>query len=157
MSLQPATPYGSTDLVEVLDRVLDKGMVVTGDISISVANLELLGLRMRLLLTSIDRAEELGMDMSWTGLDRARALPTGKGHSLAREPEVRALGAPPVERAMGAREGEKEQGSASETETLELASAALEGLHYRLSQIEQRIAQRIDRQAAAPPPRRPSS
>ena len=46
----------STGLVDVLDRVLDKGLVVAGDIKVSLAEVELLTIRIRLLICSIDKA-----------------------------------------------------------------------------------------------------
>ena len=49
-------------LVEVLDRVLDKGLVVAGDIRVSLANVELLTIRIRLLVCSIDKAEQIGLN-----------------------------------------------------------------------------------------------
>lgn len=52
----------STGLVDVLDRVLDKGLVVAGDIRVSLAEVELLTIRIRLLVCSIDKAEEIGLD-----------------------------------------------------------------------------------------------
>jgi hypothetical protein len=52
----------STTLVDVLDRVLDKGLVVAGDIRVSLAEVELLTIRIRLLVCSIDKAEEIGLD-----------------------------------------------------------------------------------------------
>ena len=52
----------SSGLVEVLDRVLDKGLVVAGDIKVSLAEVELLTIRIRLLICSIDKAEQIGMD-----------------------------------------------------------------------------------------------
>ena len=52
----------STGLVEVLDRVLDKGLVVAGDIKVSLAEVELLTIRIRLMICSIDKAEEIGLD-----------------------------------------------------------------------------------------------
>src|SRR5688500_6872509 len=52
----------STGLVDVLDRVLDKGLVVAGDIKVSLAEVELLTIRIRLLICSIDKAEQIGMD-----------------------------------------------------------------------------------------------
>jgi gas vesicle protein GvpA/GvpJ/GvpM family len=52
----------STGLVEVLDRVLDKGLVVAGDIKVSLAEVELLTIRIRLLVCSIDKAEQIGLD-----------------------------------------------------------------------------------------------
>ena len=51
----------SVSLVEVLDRVLDKGLVVAGDIRVSLANVELLTIQIRLLVCSIDKAEQIGM------------------------------------------------------------------------------------------------
>src|SRR3979490_2825050 len=55
-------PGRSTGLVEVLDRVLDKGLVVAGDIKVSRAEVELLTIRIRLLICSIDKAEQIGLD-----------------------------------------------------------------------------------------------
>lgn len=52
----------STGLVDVLDRVLDKGLVIAGDIRVSLAEVELLTIRIRLLVCSIDKAEEIGLD-----------------------------------------------------------------------------------------------
>jgi hypothetical protein len=157
MTLQPAIPFGSTDVVEVLDRVLDKGLVVMGDISISVANLELLGLRLRLLLTSLDRAEELGMDLSWTGLDRTRTLPAQERSFAGGPEERRVLSAPAGERAIGARAGGRALGAPSEAGGPEIAPAELERLHRRLAQLERRLEQRTARQASVPSPQRPSN
>src|SRR5713101_1912542 len=61
-------PGRSTGLVEVLDRVLDKGLVVAGDIKVSLAEVELLTIRIRLLICSIDKAEQIGLD--WWKYDR---------------------------------------------------------------------------------------
>jgi len=55
-------------LVDVLDRILDKGLVVAGDIKISIAEVELLTIRIRLLICSIDKAEQVGLD--WWKHDR---------------------------------------------------------------------------------------
>ena len=52
----------SSGLVEVLDRVLDKGLVVAGDIKVSLAEVELLTIRIRLLICSIDKAQQIGLD-----------------------------------------------------------------------------------------------
>jgi len=53
---------GNAGLVDVLDRVLDKGLVVAGDIKVSLAEVELLTIRIRLLVCSIDKAEQIGLD-----------------------------------------------------------------------------------------------
>src|SRR3954451_4732057 len=52
----------STTLVDILDRVLDKALVVAGDIRVSLANVELLTIQVRLLVCSIDKAQEIGLD-----------------------------------------------------------------------------------------------
>ena len=54
--------------MDVLDRVLDKGLVVAGDIKVSLAEVELLTIRIRLMICSIDKAEEIGLD--WWKYDR---------------------------------------------------------------------------------------
>jgi hypothetical protein len=58
----------ASGLVDILDRVLDKGLVVAGDIKISIAEVELLTIRIRLLVCSIDKAEQIGLD--WWKHDR---------------------------------------------------------------------------------------
>lgn len=55
-------------LVDILDKVLDKGLVVAGDIKVSLANVELLTIQVRLLVCSIDKAQEIGLD--WWRHDR---------------------------------------------------------------------------------------
>jgi ubiquinone biosynthesis protein UbiJ len=55
-------PHRSQGLVDVLDRILDKGLVVAGDIKVNLANVELLTIQIRLLVCSIDKAEEIGMN-----------------------------------------------------------------------------------------------
>src|SRR3954451_8030808 len=52
----------ASGLVDILDRVLDKGLVVAGDIKISIAEVELLTIRIRLIVCSIDKAEQVGLD-----------------------------------------------------------------------------------------------
>src|SRR5216110_668172 len=52
----------SSGLVDVLDRILDKGLVIAGDIKVSLAEVELLTIRIRLLVCSIDKAEQIGLD-----------------------------------------------------------------------------------------------
>ena len=68
--------------VDLLDRVLDKGLVVAGDIKVSLAEVELLTIRIRLLICSIDKAEQIGLD--WWKFDHH--LSPGK-HALSAENE----------------------------------------------------------------------
>ena len=56
------SPTRSHGLVDILDRVLDKGLVIAGDIKINLANVELLTIQVRLLVCSIDKAEQIGLD-----------------------------------------------------------------------------------------------
>jgi len=58
-TLITARPPG---LVDILDRILDKGLVIAGDIKVSLANVELLTLQIRLLVCSIDKAEQIGLN-----------------------------------------------------------------------------------------------
>ena len=59
--IQPGSQRVS-GLVDVLDRVLDKGLAIAGDIKISLAEVELLTIRIRLIVCSIDKAQEIGLD-----------------------------------------------------------------------------------------------
>jgi len=52
---------GST-LADILERVLDKGIVIAGDISVSIASTELINIRIRLLIASVDKAREMGIN-----------------------------------------------------------------------------------------------
>src|SRR5260221_11349058 len=61
-------PQRSTGLVDLLDRVLDKGLVIAGDIKVSLAEVELLTIRIRLIVCSIDKAEQIGLD--WWRYDK---------------------------------------------------------------------------------------
>jgi hypothetical protein len=64
----PPSHHRATGLVDVLDRVLDKGLVIAGDIKVSLAEVELLTIRIRLLICSLDKAQEIGLD--WWRYDR---------------------------------------------------------------------------------------
>jgi Na+-translocating ferredoxin:NAD+ oxidoreductase RnfC subunit len=57
----PTSTQGST-LADILERVLDKGIVIAGDISISIASTELIHIRIRLLISSVDKAREMGIN-----------------------------------------------------------------------------------------------
>src|SRR5690606_10902422 len=51
-----------SNLADVLERVLDKGVVIAGDIRVDLMGIELLTVRLRLLVASVDRAREMGID-----------------------------------------------------------------------------------------------
>jgi len=96
-TLITARPPG---LVDVLDRILDKGLVIAGDIKVSLANVELLTLQIRLLVCSIDKAEQIGLNW-WrydtnltTRAERAEAENVElRERLLELEQEIRKLGA----------------------------------------------------------------
>ena len=62
MSLRRAGAEPPANLADVLERVLDKGMVIAGDITINLLDIELLTIKLRLLVASVDRAKEMGID-----------------------------------------------------------------------------------------------
>lgn len=82
----PPSHHRGTGLVDVLDRVLDKGLVIAGDIKISLAEVELLTIRIRLLVCSLDKAQEIGLD--WWRYDRDLS-PGAQRTALAEHEELR--------------------------------------------------------------------
>jgi len=56
------TSTQASSLADVLERVLDKGIVIAGDITVSVGSTELLSIRIRLLISSVDKAKEIGIN-----------------------------------------------------------------------------------------------
>src|SRR6266481_4761464 len=83
----PLDHQRSTGLVDVLDRVLDKGLLIAGDIRVSLAEVELLTIRIRLIVCSIDKAQEIGLD--WWKYDHhlapGRERLSSENESLRRE------------------------------------------------------------------------
>ena len=81
--MERPTVSGTTNLVDILDRILDKGLVIAGDIRVSLANVELLTIRIRLLVCSVDKAEQIGLN--WWKYDphltmqSPAAIPDGRG------------------------------------------------------------------------------
>jgi hypothetical protein len=58
----PGRPEPRDNLADILERVLDKGIVIAGDIQINLLDIELLTIKLRLLIASVDRAREMGID-----------------------------------------------------------------------------------------------
>ncbi|MDQ5836308.1 MAG: gas vesicle protein [Acidobacteriota bacterium] len=114
-SLITARPPG---LVDVLDRILDKGLVIAGDIKVSLANVELLTLQIRLLVCSIDKAEQIGLNW-WrydANLTTRAAVAEAENVELrervaALEREIRQLSAAPA-RAAASGKASKARGAA---------------------------------------------
>jgi hypothetical protein len=79
---------GPAQLADVLERVLDKGIVIAGDIQINLLDIELLTVRLRLLVASADKAREMGIDW-WENDPFLSSGSNGKGKSL--DSRLRAL------------------------------------------------------------------
>ncbi len=64
MPMQRSTRHSieSTNLADLLERILDKGIVIAGDIKIRLVDVELLTIQIRLVVCSVDKAKEMGMD-----------------------------------------------------------------------------------------------
>src|SRR5439155_6925971 len=94
--VQPTTPgqlasatasHEPANLADVLERVLDKGLVIAGDIQVNLLDIELLTIKLRLVIASLETAKQVGIDwwehdpwLSATAFDRA-----GEGRHLAEE------------------------------------------------------------------------
>jgi len=83
----PLDQHRSTGLVEVLDRVLDKGLLIAGDIRISLAEVELLTIRIRLIVCSVDKAQEIGLD--WWKHDQTLSPGQGRDRLTAENESLR--------------------------------------------------------------------
>ena len=62
LSRPPASSGGPANLADILERVLDKGIVIAGDIQINLLDIELLTIKLRLLVASVERAQEMGIN-----------------------------------------------------------------------------------------------
>src|SRR5690242_11742481 len=78
----PGRPQQGESLADILERVLDKGIVIAGDIQINLLDIELLTIKLRLLVASVDRAKEMGIN--WWESDPTLTRDAGE---LARENE----------------------------------------------------------------------
>ena len=91
---------GTTNLIDILDRVLDKGLVIAGDIRASLANVELLTTRIRLLVCSVDKAEQIGLN--WWKYD-PHLTAAAEAPALPRVPRVATAASPPRARRQAKR------------------------------------------------------
>ena len=82
-SLWPSAEHSAPNLADLLERVLDKGVVIAGDIRINLLDIELLTIRLRLLVTSVDKAKEMGINW-W---EHEPSLSRGAPQSMAAENE----------------------------------------------------------------------
>jgi hypothetical protein len=88
----------SATLADVLERVLDKGLVIAGDIKIKLVDIELLTIQIRLVVASVDKAREMGMDWWTNNNDFRPSLPSPAERAELAElrERVRLLEARPV-------------------------------------------------------------
>jgi hypothetical protein len=80
----PGHPETGANLADILERVLDKGIVIAGDIQINLLDIELLTIKLRLLIASVDRAREMGINW-WEGDASLQALEKGDDDRDGRE------------------------------------------------------------------------
>ena len=103
MPIEQRQPQG---LVDILDKILDKGLVVAGDIKVSLANVELLTIQLRLVICSIDKAEAIGIN--WWRADRFYSSEAVKQIGAAETEELRAR-VSELERQLAASPAKKEE------------------------------------------------
>ena len=75
---------GPANLADILERVLDKGIVIAGDIQINLLDIELLTIKLRLLIASVDKAKEMGIDW-WESDSSLQKLDSGDESKQLRE------------------------------------------------------------------------
>jgi hypothetical protein len=80
VDMQPSGGPAPANLADILERVLDKGIVIAGDIQINLLDIELLTIKLRLLVASVERAQEMGIN--WWESDPTL---TGYGRDLEEE------------------------------------------------------------------------
>jgi hypothetical protein len=108
----PGRPASSeANLADILERVLDKGIVIAGDIQINLLDIELLTIKLRLLIASVERAQEMGINW-WEGDPSLHSLRGGdKNGELERENRELRERLERLKRRLGEGEGEGEEPS----------------------------------------------
>jgi hypothetical protein len=108
----PGRPTESTNLADILERVLDKGIVIAGDIQINLLDIELLTIKLRLLIASVDRAREMGIN--WWETDPSLQAMEDNGDREELEKENRELRErlERLEQRVGLEQGSAEQSRA---------------------------------------------
>jgi hypothetical protein len=109
----PGRPTESTNLADILERVLDKGIVIAGDIQINLLDIELLTIKLRLLIASVDRAREMGINW-WETDPSLQAMEDGDRDELERENRELRQRLERLEERMGLERGGSEQRSQEE-------------------------------------------
>jgi Gas vesicle protein len=86
----PGRPNEPANLADILERVLDKGIVIAGDIQINLLDIELLTIKLRLLIASVERAREMGINW-WESDSSLQRVDDGGADGRALEQENREL------------------------------------------------------------------
>ncbi|HEY8984013.1 MAG TPA: gas vesicle protein [Streptomyces sp.] len=85
---EPYSGTGGANLADILERVLDKGVVIAGDIRINLLDIELLTVKLRLVVVSVDKAKEMGID--WWEDDPALSTRARRDRLARENAELRA-------------------------------------------------------------------
>src|SRR3954465_3749042 len=88
--LQQQRAGGPANLADILERVLDKGIVIAGDIQINLLDIELLTIKLRLLIASVERAQEMGINW-WESDPSLQKVEGGNGSERQLQKENREL------------------------------------------------------------------
>ena len=113
----PGRPSENVNLADILERVLDKGIVIAGDIQINLLDIELLTIKLRLLIASVDRAREMGINW-WESDPSLQALDSGENgdrDELERENRELRQRLERLEQRMGLEQGGAQEGSQEES------------------------------------------
>jgi gas vesicle protein GvpA/GvpJ/GvpM family len=109
----PGRPQNDTNLADILERVLDKGIVIAGDIQINLLEVELITIKLRLLIASVDRAREMGINWWETDPTLQSLSPPdvddGGQNSLERENRELRERLERLERQLGVGDGAKQE------------------------------------------------
>ncbi|MEM6641779.1 MAG: gas vesicle protein [Bacteroidota bacterium] len=86
MAEKMVTTGNSTNLADILERVLEKGIVVAGDINVNIAEIELISIKIRLVVCSVDKAKEMGIN--WWQNDPYLSSSAGESQLLKQNQEL---------------------------------------------------------------------
>jgi hypothetical protein len=101
----PGRPEPQTNLADILERVLDKGIVIAGDIQVNLLDIELLTIKLRLLIASVERAREMGINW-WESDPSLQSLgPSSDEDRLERENRELRERLERIERQLGGGDG----------------------------------------------------
>ena len=130
----------TSNLADVLERVLDKGVVIAGDIKIKLVDIELLTIQIRLVICSVERAMEMGMDW-WRTDPNLSTIGSQQAAILEGERAKRTLAEPTLGLDLGQPEGELARAFASRP------PAAVTTQEARMADLEQTV-RRLEKQLA---------